>query len=115
MGRIEPGTQAVMDEALAQRLAALKTRFRERALGEAQALAQLSETLDGPPELELQAQIRRIAHSLSGGGGTFGYDVISASAAKLEELVLDHPDAPELAATCRALVADVRRVLEQDR
>jgi chemotaxis protein histidine kinase CheA len=92
------------------RLAALKLRFCERALAEAHALELMIDQLDdGPPELEAQAEIRRIAHSLCGGGGTFGYADISDRAGELEELVLDHPDAPELPAACRTLVAEVRR------
>jgi HPt (histidine-containing phosphotransfer) domain-containing protein len=97
-------------ETVESRLAALKMRFRERAMTEARALElMIDEVQCGLPELEVQGEIRRIAHSLCGGGGTFGYAAISARAAELEELVLDHPDSPELSAACRALVAEIRR------
>ena len=103
--------EAERSTTLADRQAALKLRFRERAMAEARALERLIDDLQhGPPELELQAEIRRIAHSLSGGGGTFGYAAISERAAELEELVLDCPDSPVLAGACRALVAEVRRM-----
>jgi chemotaxis protein histidine kinase CheA len=112
MGRNEPQLDAAPStgEAVEDRLAALKMRFRERALAEARALElALGELRHGPPELEVQGEIRRIAHSLCGGGGTFGYTGISARAEALEELVLDDPDSPALADACRALVAEVRR------
>jgi chemotaxis protein histidine kinase CheA len=107
MGR----TEAQLGETVESRFAALRLRFCERATAEARALELAIDKLQcGPPELEVQAEIRRIAHSLCGGGGTFGYAAISARAAELEELVLDHPDSPALAAVCHALVTEVRRM-----
>jgi chemotaxis protein histidine kinase CheA len=111
MGRNGPQ----LGETVESRFAALRLRFCERATAESRALERMIDKLQDrqegePPELEVQGEIRRIAHSLCGGGGTFGYAAISACAAELEELVLDHPDSPALAAVCRALVTEVRRL-----
>lgn len=92
------------------RLAALRTRFLDRATIEAAELEGIASSREagasGPP----QQQIRRIAHRLAGAAGTFGFAAIGARAAELEALVSDVPDSPELADACRALVAEIRRM-----
>ena len=99
-----------MSDGLADRLGALRQRFRDRATTESEALENIATDLErGASAARLQAEIRRIAHSLAGAGGTFGFAGISARAAELEEFVSDVPDSLELADVCRALVKEIRR------
>jgi HPt (histidine-containing phosphotransfer) domain-containing protein len=91
------------------RLATLRRRFLERATAESEALEELASDLDsGAQRAHAQQQIRRIAHSLAGAGGTFGFTRISNCAVELEEFVSDVPDSPDLAAACRTLIAEIR-------
>jgi HPt (histidine-containing phosphotransfer) domain-containing protein len=92
------------------RLAALRQRFRDRASAESDALEGIVADLErGAPGTLLQAEIRRIAHSLAGAGGTFGFAAISACAARLDEFAGDLPDSPELPGACRTLISEIRR------
>jgi HPt (histidine-containing phosphotransfer) domain-containing protein len=99
-----------MSNTLESELVVLKECFRLRAQTQSRTLAALADELErGTPPLQLQAEIRRLAHSLAGAGGTFGFGAISACAAELQEFVQDCPDSPELAAACRALVSEIWR------
>jgi HPt (histidine-containing phosphotransfer) domain-containing protein len=81
------------------RLAALRQRFRDRASAESDALEGIVADLErGAPGTLLQAEIRRIAHSLAGAGGTFGFAAISACAARLDELPAICPIRPSFPA-----------------
>jgi HPt (histidine-containing phosphotransfer) domain-containing protein len=92
------------------RLAALRQRFRDRANATSEVLEGIAADLErGAPGTLLQAEIQRIAHSLAGGGGTFGFAAISACAARLEEFANDLPDSPELPGACRALISEIER------
>jgi chemotaxis protein histidine kinase CheA len=92
------------------RLAALRQRFRDRATAESLALEGIVSDLEsGAPGALLQAEIRRIAHSLAGAGGTFGFSGISESAARLDEFAFDRPDSPELPGACRTLISEIKR------
>jgi HPt (histidine-containing phosphotransfer) domain-containing protein len=95
---------------LAERLAALKLRFLDRAARESEALETIATDLErGASGAPICGEIRRIAHNLAGGGGTFGFVGISSYAAELEGFVSDNPDSPELADACRTLVGEIRR------
>ena len=84
-----------MSELFENRLAALRQRFRDRASAESRALEIIVLELEaGMPGGTRQAEIKRIAHSLAGAGGTFGFSAISACAAELEEFVSDLPNSP---------------------
>jgi HPt (histidine-containing phosphotransfer) domain-containing protein len=92
------------------RLAALRMRFLERANTDSAALEGIASGLGtGAAAGGDRQQIRRIAHSLAGTAGTFGFAAISFCAAELEEFVSNVPDSPELADACRILVAEIRR------
>ena len=56
-------------------------------------------------------EIRRIVHSLGGGGGTFGFTGVSACATALEEFVMEAPEARELVERCRTLALDIERAV----
>jgi len=91
------------------RLAALRRRFLDRATTESEALEGIASELEaGGQPAQAQQQIRRIAHSLAGAGGSFGFATISSCAAELEEFVSDVPDSPDLADACRTLIAAIR-------
>jgi chemotaxis protein histidine kinase CheA len=97
-----------VSETFEDRLAALRQRFRSRAMGDSEALERIASDLDGAaPRAELQAEIRRIAHSLAGAGGTFGFSRISACAGELEDLVSANSGSRELAEACRALISEI--------
>jgi chemotaxis protein histidine kinase CheA len=82
----------------------LKAWYREGLAARIEALeAALTTLRSGAPEAH--ASIRRIAHSLRGSGGTYGFPEISAAAAAVEEA-----DAADLASRLEALFATLRSV-----
>ena len=98
-----------MTDGFEGRLAALRKRFLDRATTESKALEEIASELEaGARRAQAREQIRRIAHSLSGAAGTFGFARISVCAGELEEFVSDVPDSPELADACRTLIAEIR-------
>jgi len=68
-------------------MARLKHRFVERSRGDREALVKAL----GDDERD---ELRRLAHSLSGAGGIFGFAGISECAAQLEQGV-DRDDPPD--------------------
>jgi HPt (histidine-containing phosphotransfer) domain-containing protein len=89
------------------RMHALRARFTERAGREREQLILAVASSDLP-------EIRRIAHSLSGAGGVFGYPALSGEAQQVEE-AMDAPAASiGLEELCRPLFQELDRVL-QDR
>ena len=98
-----------MTDGFEGQLAVLRRRFLDRATTESEALEELASDLESGAQRALaQKQIRRIAHSLAGAGGTFGFARISNCAAELEEFVSEVPDSPDLADACRVLIAEIR-------
>ncbi|MFN3388742.1 MAG: Hpt domain-containing protein [Allosphingosinicella sp.] len=87
------------------RMAQLRARFLDRAAAER---AQLVEAMAADDA----AEIRRIAHSLSGAGGVFGFPAISASAQQVEETLDGPPDPAALDRLCRALLDALDAVLQ---
>jgi HPt (histidine-containing phosphotransfer) domain-containing protein len=73
-----------------ERMERLRQRFRQRSGGDRAALEAALERQD-------TVEMKRLAHSLSGAAGIFGYPVISERAAALEA-ALDRNEAPEDAA-----------------
>lgn len=81
---------------------ALRTRFRTRALDEAD---QLETALAGDD----RATLERLAHSLAGTAGLFGYRAIGEAAAAVDgAFARGDPDAPQAAP---ALIEAIRREL----
>ncbi|MEN3793054.1 Hpt domain-containing protein [Fulvimarina sp. MAC3] len=103
----DPQAQA----ALAARMAVLGDKFRARTSEQYGDLASLCEKHEPSPS-ECEA-IRRIAHSLAGSAGLFGYHDIARQAANVEDAILQRspPDvvARELCELCSLLKADVVR------
>lgn len=93
-----------------ERLRQLQDGFLERTGSEIAELEELCSS-EGTDQLEALSGIERIAHRISGGGGTFGFPELSAAAEVLEqaaEQAQNHGDkAPE---DMLPLVSELRRV-----
>ena len=103
------------DEKVPNRIAALRQRFVERAAGEREHLALLLHDLRaGTLPEEQRAEMRRLAHSLAGTGGTFGFAEVSDAADRVEEICISDRDsrgAPDdLVAAVEHLVAELARI-----
>ncbi|MBK8082722.1 MAG: diguanylate cyclase [Devosia sp.] len=98
-----------MDRFDLQRLE-LHRRFVERTAMNVQTLSELTLRFDhnalGPGARE---QLRYIAHNLAGAAGTFGFPVVSATAADLEDRLLS-PGRHDIGQSCRALITQLKQV-----
>ena len=81
-------------------LDAIRQRFRERALADADALSEALRTGD-------RAQIEALAHGLAGAAGIFGFTEIGGLAKAVDQRFADG-DTPSPAET-EALIAVIRR------
>jgi chemotaxis protein histidine kinase CheA len=98
-----------MKDAFEDRLAALKQQFRVRAMGECETLQRIVvDMARGPPPAQLWEQIRQIAHSLAGAGGTLGFSGISASASVLEDIVSEGRNSSDVIDACQDLIAELK-------
>jgi HPt (histidine-containing phosphotransfer) domain-containing protein len=79
---------------------ALRARFVERCRADL-------ETLEGRPD---QGVLHRLAHGLSGAGGTFGHPEISGAAGRIDDVLADggEPEPGDLDALADALRAVIR-------
>jgi len=87
----------------------LRQRFLIRCadqLGQLKAIA----CEGGPLPREAGDPLVRIAHSLAGAAGTFGFPGISARASELETLLIEQPHAAR--AALETLIAEIERTLE---
>ncbi|RJT33399.1 histidine phosphotransferase [Mesorhizobium waimense] len=89
----------------------LRLRFLARC---ADQLAELKAAREGGPSSGRSADdpLVRIAHSLAGAGGTFGFPDISARASELERLRIGQADAAETGPALDALIAEIERALD---
>jgi chemotaxis protein histidine kinase CheA len=95
-------------------LEALRQRFRLRAVAESGRLETLVSDLEGAgDEPAARTEVRRIAHSLSGAAGTFGYSQVGLLACELEDFASDGSPSPRLASACRALLSEINRIALQ--
>ncbi|WP_281405629.1 MULTISPECIES: Hpt domain-containing protein [unclassified Mesorhizobium] len=88
--------------------APLRQRFLARCadqLAELKAIAGESAPLPGNDSLV------RLAHSLAGAAGTFGFAEISARASVLETLLIEQADGASVRAALDALIAEIERTL----
>jgi HPt (histidine-containing phosphotransfer) domain-containing protein len=91
-------------------LAGLRRKFRDRAMAQSLDLEGIVSRLeDGGAASRWETEIRRIAHSLAGAGGTFGFAELSAQANELDEFARRLPGPVELAGACRALISEIKR------
>lgn len=84
----------------------MRQRFLARCadqLGELKAIARDPLPGNGP--------LIRLAHSLAGAAGTFGFAEISARASELETLLLEQADGGSVRAALDALIAEIERTL----
>ncbi|WP_224544801.1 Hpt domain-containing protein [Mesorhizobium sp. CA16] len=88
--------------------APLRQRFLTRCadqLAELKAIAHQATPLPGNDPLI------RLAHSLAGAAGTFGFAEISARASTLETLLIEQADGASMRAALDALIAEIERTL----
>jgi len=88
--------------------APLRQRFLARC---ADQLTELKAVREGGPMPGNDALIR-IAHSLAGAAGTFGFAEISARASALETLLIEQADDKAARAALDVLIAEIERTLK---
>jgi chemotaxis protein histidine kinase CheA len=99
-----------MNSAFEMRFDGIRRRFVERAIDQCAALERFVAAFDaGVADPATRAEVGRIAHSLSGAGGTFRFAGISSSAGELEDLAQRPREPSALAQACRTLIAEIKR------
>jgi len=88
--------------------APLRQRFLARC---ADQLAELRAAREGAP-LPGNDPLIRLAHSLAGAAGTFGFPEISVRASALETLLVEQADGGAIGTALDALIAEIERALE---
>ncbi|MBZ9763992.1 Hpt domain-containing protein [Mesorhizobium sp. CA8] len=88
--------------------APLRERFLARC---ADQLAELKAAHQAPP-LPGNEPLIRVAHSLAGAAGTFGFAEISKQASILEMLLVERADGGSVHAALAAVIAEIERTLE---
>ena len=74
------------EQAVTARIEALRTRFMERCLADAETFSRLSAQLDSPEDSgEARIEARSRAHRLAGSGSVFGFEDLSEHAAELQQ------------------------------
>ncbi|RRH92093.1 histidine phosphotransferase [Mesorhizobium tamadayense] len=90
--------------------ASLRLRFLARCADQLAELKVIAHQ-DGPlPGFD--DTLIRIAHSLAGAAGTFGFAEISARASALEALLVEQADGATVRAALDALIAEIERTLK---
>lgn len=87
--------------------APLRQRFLARC---ADQLVELRAAREAP--LPGNDSLIRLAHSLAGAAGTFGFPEISARASALETLLVEQADGGAVGAALDALIAEIERTLQ---
>ena len=83
--------------AFEERMKVLRERFRLRAAEDRDALMQALERSD-------RAEMRRLAHDLSGTAGTFGFHEVGEAAMALEDRLAAEAAEPDVRASCHFLL-----------
>jgi HPt (histidine-containing phosphotransfer) domain-containing protein len=93
----------------------MKQRFVERALDDAVELESLADGVaqSADPAADRET-VRRLAHRMAGSAGTFGFDQLTVSAARLEDVALSGVSTAELRAPIMAVVDEIRWVLNRN-
>ncbi|MER9580852.1 Hpt domain-containing protein [Mesorhizobium sp. M0276] len=89
--------------------APLRQRFLVRCADQLTELKAIARQGDA---LATRDALIRIAHSLAGAAGTFGFGEISARASALETLLIDKRDEAAPEAALHALIAEIERTLQ---
>ncbi|PBB96159.1 histidine phosphotransferase [Mesorhizobium sp. WSM3862] len=84
--------------------APLRQRFLTRCAGQLAELQAAREALPG-------SNLTKLAHSLAGAAGTFGFAEISVRASALETLLIEQAESGDVRAALDALVAEIERTL----
>ena len=95
-----------MSDALSAGVAALRSRFIDRTIGQRQRFVALRTAVadDKLSAAELE-ELRQLCHKLHGAGGTFGMPELSAVAGRAEECCDDLISRPEAVANAPANLA----------
>ncbi|MDN5926208.1 MAG: Hpt domain-containing protein [Hyphomicrobiales bacterium] len=90
----------------------LRLRFLARS-GDQLAVLKAATNDRGKPGNASGAELLKAAHSLAGGGGTFGFPAVSESASHLETLLLQEPLASpdQVQAALHVLILETERIL----
>ena len=103
-----------MNDSFEIQLTGLRHKFCLRAMAQSMDLEGIvSQLEDGAPASGLRPEIQRIAHSLAGAGGTFGFARLSAQAGDLDEFTRGLSAPVDLAAACRSLISEIKRTALQ--
>ncbi|PBB31200.1 histidine phosphotransferase [Mesorhizobium sp. WSM3868] len=86
--------------------APLRERFLTRC---ASQLAQLQAAREATPVPG--SDVTKLAHSLAGAAGTFGFAEISVRASALETLLIEQAEGGDVRAALDALIAEIERTL----
>ncbi|RWD60538.1 MAG: histidine phosphotransferase [Mesorhizobium sp.] len=86
--------------------APLRQRFLARCADQLGELQAVREALPGSDDT-----LVRLAHSLAGAAGTFGFAEISVRASELETLLIEQADGGSVRAALDALIAEIERTL----
>ncbi|WP_246800793.1 Hpt domain-containing protein [Mesorhizobium amorphae] len=78
----------------------------------ADQLAELKAAREGGSLPGSDDPLVKLAHSLAGAAGTFGFPEISARASALETLLVEQAEAGAAAAALDALIAEIERTLK---
>lgn len=100
-------------EAMAEKLASIREAFLSSAGDQLAEMLSLAEDLQGAHAnaSEPRERLRRLAHSLAGRAGTFGFPEVSAAAARLEDEGEGSSDAA-LAELTRETAASISQYLQ---
>ncbi|RWA70659.1 MAG: histidine phosphotransferase [Mesorhizobium sp.] len=88
--------------------APLRQRFLARCTDQ---LAELKAVREGGPLPGSSDSLVKLAHSLAGAAGTFGFAEISARASVLETLLVEQADGGSVRAALDTLIAEIERTL----
>ena len=90
------GYEIIMTDDLKAKMAALREEFLERTAIRMEKIRGHLEALAGGAD-DAKADLTQVVHKLSGGGGTFGFHLVSRIAGDMESLLLDgDPDLARL-------------------
>ena len=90
--------------------APLRQRFLTRCADQLAALKAIAERQASLPD-DSNDQLIRIAHSLAGAAGTFGFAAISTRASALETLLVEQADGGTVRVALDALIVEIERTL----
>lgn len=91
---------------------ALRRRFLTRCRGDLDALQAIACRPDAAPSESDRDLLVKVAHSLAGAGGTFGFSGLTERASDVESLLIaeDAPDPGQIRTVLDELVLELKRI-----